>query len=607
MRSSTPLYLLCVLFFINTHRSNAQCLTADAGPNRSICSGGSVQLGPASPAGGATYAWSPATFLNNPNIANPVASPWYTITYTLTVTPPITNLLANGDFGQGNVGFVTDSSYSPAVVGIDSTYPGAYAITANPDSLYHGSCSGGDHTPNNAMMVVDGSTVAGAPCWKQTVSVTPNTSYNFSGWYMATTSDSPRALITVSINGVVVFGPQQADSLCSWAQMTASWNSGSSTTATIAISSASSASTGNDFALDDLLFYQNCAASQASTTVTVQADPPFVNMAWVTDGFDPGTYAMNSSTGQNDMCGYYQSWLSLTLFANRSQVAWYIDGAQVTNGSTAPGFQGTVTIINNGQTLKVSDLINDFSNHSFQVGDIGSGCTMLSPALYFRRIPNVFKKGSGYISANSIGTISQRNTAYTFNITNIAPAIMNNYGMGTAFSWSVPGVTVSVNPFDHRIITVTVPTGYTPSVDPGTGAHYIPGTLTISNSSYSCLNTSYSINFAVPAISPNSSVAGVINSRSTALNDANTSDGILQLFPNPARDMVSIQPGILLGNDGYVEIFTSAGRRVLVIRAAAGAGQTSLQVNIADLSNGLYFVVVHGRDGIARSKFLIAR
>ena len=36
--------------------------------------------------GGGTYSWSPVDGLSNPNIANPVANPEVTTTYTLTVT-----------------------------------------------------------------------------------------------------------------------------------------------------------------------------------------------------------------------------------------------------------------------------------------------------------------------------------------------------------------------------------------------------------------------------------------------------------------------------------------------------------------------------------------
>ena len=58
-------------------------VAASAGPDRTICEGSSATL---NGSGGGTYSWSPSYGLSNPNIANPVASPAVTTTYTLTVT-----------------------------------------------------------------------------------------------------------------------------------------------------------------------------------------------------------------------------------------------------------------------------------------------------------------------------------------------------------------------------------------------------------------------------------------------------------------------------------------------------------------------------------------
>lgn len=55
----------------------------------SICKNASVQIG-TSPVAGVSYSWSPATGLSDPNVANPVASPQATTTYTLTATDVIT-------------------------------------------------------------------------------------------------------------------------------------------------------------------------------------------------------------------------------------------------------------------------------------------------------------------------------------------------------------------------------------------------------------------------------------------------------------------------------------------------------------------------------------
>ena len=58
-------------------------LTANAGPDLISCNGRPVQIG-ANPKPGQVYSWSPATGLSNPNIANPLAGPLISTTYTLT-------------------------------------------------------------------------------------------------------------------------------------------------------------------------------------------------------------------------------------------------------------------------------------------------------------------------------------------------------------------------------------------------------------------------------------------------------------------------------------------------------------------------------------------
>ncbi len=59
----------------------------NAGPDKLMLEGGQVTLTPSQNASmPVTYSWSPATYLSNPNIAEPVATPPDDITYILTVT-----------------------------------------------------------------------------------------------------------------------------------------------------------------------------------------------------------------------------------------------------------------------------------------------------------------------------------------------------------------------------------------------------------------------------------------------------------------------------------------------------------------------------------------
>ncbi len=66
--------------------ANPPAIIANAGSSVTICNGQSTQL---NGSGGNLYSWSPATGLSATNIANPIANPGITTTYTLTATNSI--------------------------------------------------------------------------------------------------------------------------------------------------------------------------------------------------------------------------------------------------------------------------------------------------------------------------------------------------------------------------------------------------------------------------------------------------------------------------------------------------------------------------------------
>ena len=240
-----------------------------------ICIGGSTTL---TASGGGPYTWSvvPGTEVV-PTGANPTVSPSVNATYTVnstTVTP--NNLIYNGDFFLGNVGFTTDYTYyNPN----NPTFAQrAYGIVTNPNSWEPGFASCGDRgTGSGRMMVIDGSTSNGGndKFWCQTVPVTPGQNYNFSYWAQTLALPSP-AIIDVVINGVSLGTNAAPAVLCSttatpWIQTNYSWNSGVSTTAEICLYNRNTASAGNDFAIDDLVLSRinTCVLPPQSVTVTV--------------------------------------------------------------------------------------------------------------------------------------------------------------------------------------------------------------------------------------------------------------------------------------------------------------------------------------------------
>jgi len=106
--------------------------TAEAGPNKTIATGGSAMLEGSASGGVApyTYSWSPSSGLSSTSVAQPTASPESTTTYTLTVTDSL---------AQTSMDTVTVTVASPVVAnaGPDKL------IGAGGSSTLDGSASGG--------------------------------------------------------------------------------------------------------------------------------------------------------------------------------------------------------------------------------------------------------------------------------------------------------------------------------------------------------------------------------------------------------------------------------------------------------------------------------
>ena len=176
------------------------------------------------------------------------------------------NMVINGDFQNGNDGtFTTGYNYSPTG---PTGNQGDYFIGPSPKDWYGSLTSSGDHTTGSGnMMLVDGSTagVGGTsttPLWAPSIpiTVTPNTTYIFSGWMMDVDSvaweakwGASYANLMFSINGVGL-GTGEPSSSGTWQPFSVTWNSSSSTSAALLITDLSTVATGNDFALDDISF-----------------------------------------------------------------------------------------------------------------------------------------------------------------------------------------------------------------------------------------------------------------------------------------------------------------------------------------------------------------
>jgi gliding motility-associated-like protein len=215
---------------------------------------------------GISGTWSPA--LNN------LSTTTYTFTPN-TINPSPNNLIVNGDFSQGNTAFSTDYQYitNAGVNGVQKAY--GIVTAANSWFQFFPACTSNAPSGGN-MMVIDGSTSNGGndKVWGQTVAVQPNQTYTLSYWLQTIAMPNP-AVIEVTINGVSLGIITAPLSNCLTNQYNYTWNSGSNTTAQIAIYDRITPSSGNDFSLDDISFVANISNPCATTTtLTITVNQP---------------------------------------------------------------------------------------------------------------------------------------------------------------------------------------------------------------------------------------------------------------------------------------------------------------------------------------------
>ena len=165
------------------------------------------------------------------------------------------NLLSNGDFSQGNIGFATNYTYSAT----DCGPAGFITVGRDPFACNGAAPSFGDHTTGSGLMLIaNGATTPGIVAWEQTVSVELDRTYTFTGWVADWGNDlipgeaSPNLLLIANGSVLLTFSPPRTDG--AWTKVSAQWNSGSASVATIQIIDTTAVALGDDFALDDLSF-----------------------------------------------------------------------------------------------------------------------------------------------------------------------------------------------------------------------------------------------------------------------------------------------------------------------------------------------------------------
>ena len=271
------IYLLvfaALIGVVSTTTVQAQCVTINGLPDTiDVCKNATVPLSAtvSSPAGGPITTldtfWTPTAGLSNPNIINPTATMTTTSqSYVLNVTALTpTNYVNNGNFSSGNTGFSTAYTLGAGGSWGLLSNEGTYGVFTNPTAGHTNFASFPDHTGNagGQMLVVNGSATPNTSVWCQTITVIPNSQYDFSAWGVSCVGSNP-AILQFSINGTLLGTPLALPLVTGqWVQFHAIWNSGANTSITICIVDQATAPSGNDFAVDDIEFRQICTAKDS--------------------------------------------------------------------------------------------------------------------------------------------------------------------------------------------------------------------------------------------------------------------------------------------------------------------------------------------------------
>ena len=173
--------------------------------------------------------------------------------FASTLTARAANIIINGDFELGNTGFNSSYNYisSTGLLGA-----GQYTLVTDPSTSHsHASVvSYGDHTSGSGLMMMVNGATSPITVWSQDVTLTPNTTYKFSGF--TSTWLGGLTVLDVRVDGVSIGTGDGAPYGGIWEEFSYIFNSGALSSTTIEIVDLNTVLGGNDFALDDLSLSQ---------------------------------------------------------------------------------------------------------------------------------------------------------------------------------------------------------------------------------------------------------------------------------------------------------------------------------------------------------------
>ncbi len=301
-------------------------------------------------------------------------------------------LVVNGDFESGNVGFITPPLgpnqyiYQADIAGNNELVPeGLYGI--GPDAhTYHNGFWGHDHTTGSGNFMIINGFPNGNPqpiVWQETVNVLPSTTYYFAAWGMSVNAAGPFAQLQFNVNGAqvgtVATLPAGVNNNGNngWTRFYGTWTSGPTTTsAIISITDLQNAAGGNDFGLDDISFatlstFITLESAPGTDAQTVCVNTPITNIIYSVGNGNP--------TGPNVTglpAGVTSSFLGniLTITGTPTVPGNYTYNITTTGGCLPTSASGTITVQSQAITLSSgSSTTTTCTNSAVNIGYTLSG------------------------------------------------------------------------------------------------------------------------------------------------------------------------------------------------------------------------------------------
>lgn len=171
------------------------------------------------------------------------------------------NLVQNGDFSLGNVGFISNYIYMPPNLGLSN---GRYSVK-NSTNLVNLAWACVDHTlgtPTGNFLAVDATTFAGSVCWREIVNVNAGVNYSFCAFVnnlVNTSNNFTNPTVELWILNTLQASVTLPEIPDNWVNLSATWTSFVTGAVPIEIrvgAPVHPSGSGCDFAVDDIAFHE---------------------------------------------------------------------------------------------------------------------------------------------------------------------------------------------------------------------------------------------------------------------------------------------------------------------------------------------------------------